>query len=106
VQVNQGAQSTSAQSQELSSTADELGGLADQLRQESARFQLRHANAGAGDGLATQLTPEMLQALNQLMQQPKYAPAPTTPLIKAHGNGGNGKAVPVIDRDARGYGQF
>jgi ABC-type transporter Mla subunit MlaD len=107
VQVNQGAQSTSAQGQELSSTADELGGLADQLRQESARFKLRHANAGVSDGVAAQLTPEMMQALNQLLQQPKYtAPTPNAPVIKSHATAGNGKAVPVLDRDVRGYGQF
>jgi methyl-accepting chemotaxis protein len=112
-QVNQGAQSSSAQSQELSSTADELGGLADQLRQESARFKLRHAERGAEAASvgAAALTPEMLQALNQMVQQQKQhaaakvVAAPKTG-VHANGDGGEKKAIPAIDRDARGYGKF
>ena len=47
-QVSQGTQSNSAQSEELASTADELGGLADRLREEVARFQLRKSSRTAG----------------------------------------------------------
>jgi methyl-accepting chemotaxis protein len=110
LQVNQGAQSTSSQSQELSSTADELGGLADQLRQESARFKLRHAERGAeavSAGTAG-LSPEMLQALNQMVQQQKqHAASVAAPVkVKEHDNGGNAKSIPAIDRDERGYDKF
>ena len=106
VQVNQGAQSSSSQSQELSSTADELGGLADQLRQETARFQLRQKGAGAESGPQTTLTPEMMQALNEMVQHQKHVPGIATPAKSpVHGNG-NGKAIPAIDRDTRGYGKF
>ena len=109
VQVNQGAQSTSSQSQELSSTADELGGLADQLRQETARFKLRQNGAGAGDGApAAQLTPEMLKVLNEMVQQQKHAAvkAGAPPKSGSHGDGGEKKAIPALDRDVRGYGKF
>ncbi|MCL4395357.1 MAG: methyl-accepting chemotaxis protein, partial [Chloroflexi bacterium] len=102
-QVNQGAQSSSAQSQELSSTADELGGLADQLRQEAARFKLRQNGAEGKSADSAVLTPEMFKALNEMVQHQKHS-AVAAP--KAHESSGDGKAIPAIDRDARGYGKF
>ncbi len=106
VQVNQGAQSTSSQSQELSSTADELGGLADQLRQESARFKVRQSGAEEQSNTqAAQLTPEMMQALTLMAQQQKHTAA-TPAKSKTSGNGNDGKPIPALDRDARGYGHF
>ncbi|MBI5030395.1 MAG: methyl-accepting chemotaxis protein [Chloroflexi bacterium] len=101
VQVNQGAQSSSAQSQELSSTADELGGLADQLRQEAARFKLRQGGASDGAAIA-QLSPEVLQQLNQILHQQHASPENLTPKKPQ----GNGNAMAALDRDARGYGKF
>ncbi|MCL4394537.1 MAG: methyl-accepting chemotaxis protein [Chloroflexi bacterium] len=103
-QVNQAAQSSSAQSQELSSTADELGGLADQLRQEAARFRLRQNGAEGKSAAPAGLTPEMFKALNEMVQYQKHTAGAAAP--KAHENGGDGKAIPALDRDACGYGKF
>ncbi|MCL4395811.1 MAG: hypothetical protein M1482_13590, partial [Chloroflexi bacterium] len=87
-------------------TADELGGLADQLRQEAARFKLRHDAANAAVAAPAGLTPEMLNALHEMMQHQKHAAAAVPASAQVHENGGNGKAADVIDRDERGYGGF
>jgi methyl-accepting chemotaxis protein len=119
-QVNGGAQSASAQSEQLASTADELNGLAEQLRQEVDRFQLREANRLQGTGVASaevmqalahklpdEMTPEMLQALRQWLEQKPQA------IIGALGaksqktmTGSNGHKATSLNRDARGYDQF
>jgi methyl-accepting chemotaxis protein len=108
-QVNQGTQSSSSQSEELASTADELGGLAERLRQEVARFQLRQ-HAAIENDLARELTPELLQALRETMRRGISADAPVAtslkPKVFADKSNGNGHGVAVLDRDARGYGQF
>ena len=107
-QVNSGAQSASSQSEELASTADELGGLAERLREEVARFQLRRQQGyESGLGSGAELTPEMLQALNELTQQkPGTGAASAKAKLAAGAKSGNGKGVSTLDRDARGYGQF
>jgi methyl-accepting chemotaxis protein len=70
-QVNSGAQSASAQSEQLASTGDELSGLAEQLRTEVERFQLagkqesKDVLAGIMPG---ELSPEILRALDSFLQ--------------------------------------
>ena len=111
-QVNQGAQSSSAQSEQLASTADELGGLAEQLRQEAARFQLRsqHGFENGLDGNALMgLTPDLVKALNELVHKQSaenQSTARTKPKEHTAHNGGNGQKLDSLDRDARGYGRF
>jgi methyl-accepting chemotaxis protein len=65
-QVNQGAQAASQQSEELASTADELGNLAESLRREAARFQLRSYTSDRR--LLGQITTEELQRIADLVR--------------------------------------
>jgi methyl-accepting chemotaxis protein len=115
VQVNQGAQSSSQQSEELAATADELGQLAEVLRVQVARFKLREEQAFVGD--LAGMTPEMLR---QMVEQR------VAELVRAQ-SAGNGDGVRALakpqvaaaeqtgrdnklelplDRDERGYGEF
>jgi methyl-accepting chemotaxis protein len=122
-QVNSGAQSASAQSEQLASSAEALSGLAERLRKEVERFQLRQAahkdNTGAlvealdafAHGTPQDITPEMLQALQELLgeqsgpvvktasEEPKAEPALETVARNGHKPGS-------LDRDARGYDEF
>ncbi len=122
-QVNSGAQGASAQSEQLASTADELNGLADKLREEVARFQLKQGGPGQmgssvsgllealGQGMPGGVTPEMVAALQKLMgerterkaDQPVAKSVAPIPHKAAAGNGRPGGS---LDRDARGYDEF
>ena len=102
-QVNGGAQSSSAQSEQLASTADELASLAASMRQEIARFQLRQVrqiSVPRRDG-AAQLSPELLSQLQQLVRNEpvERKPAPSS-------NEYDTLSPNLLDRDARGYEQF
>ncbi|MCP4543553.1 MAG: HAMP domain-containing protein [Chloroflexi bacterium] len=115
LQVNQGAQASSQQSEELAATAGELSQLADRLRVEAARFKLREQQVFAGN--VSGMTPEMLR---QVVEQR------VAELVRSQGIiGGGGGSVVVephavisetkdgndrlelpLDRDERGYGEF
>ncbi|MCP4543557.1 MAG: HAMP domain-containing protein [Chloroflexi bacterium] len=115
MQVNQGAQISSQQSEELAATADELGQLAEVLRAQVARFKLREDQVLAGDMAG--MTPEMLR---QMVEQR------VAELVRGQGMiDGNGEPLVVqpravvleqkgvddglelpLDRDERGYGEF
>jgi methyl-accepting chemotaxis protein len=107
VQVNQGAQGASQQSEELASTADELGQLAGILHEQTAQFKLREQQSQAS--LLAGMTPEMLR---QIADWVRAQPATS-------GDGGSATAEPravkgdgdarielPLDRDERGYGEF
>jgi methyl-accepting chemotaxis protein len=98
LQVNQGAQSSSAQSEELASTADELAGLAGKLGEEVGRFKLRQQQYLGAAGSLAGLSPELLQSLMKL------APAGMGEPAKAGNGHHTGKSS--LDRDDRGYGIF
>jgi methyl-accepting chemotaxis protein len=108
VQVNQGAQAGSQQSEELASTADELGQLAEVLRDQTARFKLRE------DGYMPELTgvtPEMLRQVAEMLRVQVAAgdggPAIAKPRVGVREKpGGDGGLELPLDRDERGYGEF
>lgn len=112
VQVNQGAQGSSQQSEELASTADELGNLADRLREEIARFKLqeqKYFGNGLEGMLPAGITPEMWQQLIEVvMQQSSIMPAPrlAAPVQQPNKNGKKAELTLPLDRDERGYGHF
>lgn len=95
VQVSQGAQGSSQQSEELASTAAELGNLAHQMREEIRRFQLTEERHYAPIVSAPPVITER-------------HPKPVPPISKiSNGNGkGNGKLELILDEDERGYGNF
>jgi methyl-accepting chemotaxis protein len=117
IQVNQGAQAGSQQSEELASTADELGQLAEVLRNQTARFRLRK------DGYAPEfagVTPEMLrqvveQKIAEAVRAGGFANVAATagggdvmvaqPRASNKGDGDARLELP-LDRDERGYGEF
>ncbi|MDY7076008.1 MAG: methyl-accepting chemotaxis protein [Chloroflexota bacterium] len=108
VQVNEGAQASSQQSEELASTAGELGQLAEILRQETARFQLRKDLAGLADLPGFGLSPEMLQQVAKLVRAQAATGGYGGPAIaepQAFERGDDGLELP-LDRDERGYGEF
>jgi methyl-accepting chemotaxis protein len=111
VQVNQGAQASSQQSEELASTADELGNLAEVLRNETARFKLRRMEDVPGYSGHTPVAAGMMSGGMQRAGG----------LVRSQGVTGGGAAVAKdlradddgydglelsLDRDERGYGQF
>ena len=106
VQVNQGAQGASQQSEELASTADELGNLAGILREQTAQFKLKEQQSRAS--LLAGMTPEILQRIADLVRaQPATGggvPAMTASQ-KVKGDGDSRLELP-LDRDERGYGEF
>jgi methyl-accepting chemotaxis protein len=106
VQVNQGAQTASQQSEELASTADELGNLAGILREQTAQFKLREQQSRAS--VLAGMTPEMLQRIAELVRaRPATGggvPAATGPQT-VKGDGDDRLELP-LDRDERGYGEF
>jgi methyl-accepting chemotaxis protein len=118
IQVNQGAQAGSQQSEELASTADELGQLAEVLRNQTARFKMREA--GGYEYRSAGMTPEMLrQVVEQKIAEVVRAgglvsvatpagdggPAVARPRPTAKGDGDTRLGLP-LDRDERGYGEF
>jgi len=120
VQVNQGAQGASQQSEELASTADELGQLAELLRAQTTRFKLRKQPsqteiAGMTPAMLRQVA-EMLRAQGKVGADrvvsgattrhrggPAVAKKPTT--VEAGKDGDDEMELP-LDRDERGYGEF
>jgi methyl-accepting chemotaxis protein len=108
VQVNQGAQAGSQQSEELASTADELGQLAEVLRDQTARFRLREER-GHEYGIAG-ITPEMLRQVAQMVRSQVAAGGGQT-MAKPKTAAGketedDGRLELTLDRDERGYGDF
>ncbi len=119
VQVNGGAQSSSAQSEQLASTADELNGLSEKLRQEVIRFQVRQATGlPQSEGASTQwiqalaqelpngITVEMLKALQERLGQKSPENTGATGKSPKTTLGRSGSKTTALDRDARGYDQF
>ena len=122
-QIDQVTQQNTATAEESASASEELSSQAAQLREMIARFKLAQQN---GKGKVTgmeQITPEMMQMLQKMMQQHAAAPAPS---VTEGGNGdrGNGKAQwggeqqvavpqdavanaePVIALDDKEFGRF
>jgi methyl-accepting chemotaxis protein len=104
VQVNQGAQASSQQSEELASTADELGNLAGILREQTARFKLR-AQKGHSPTLAG-MTPEMLRQVEEMVRSQSMVGVGAPAAAKLQGGKGDAKLELPLDRDERGYGEF
>jgi methyl-accepting chemotaxis protein len=108
MQVNQGAQANSQQSEELASTADELGQLAEVLRAQTARFKLREE--GPVSELAG-MTPEMMRQVAEMVRgqvvagDGKMAMAEPQAIVRGE-PGGDGELELPLDRDERGYGEF
>ncbi len=122
-QVNSGAQSASAQSEQLASSAEGVSGLAGKLREEVTRFQLRQAGSGDGavppaeawNALAQELpdgiTPDILRALEEMIAEHARSSAvgpaggaAEQPAVESVA--GNGHELGSLDRDARGYDEF
>jgi methyl-accepting chemotaxis protein len=104
VQVNQGAQAASQQSEELASTADELGNLAEVLRAQTARFKLREQQGHAP--AITGLTPEMLRQVEEMVRSQSMAGVGAPEAARLQGGKGDAKLELPLDRDERGYGEF
>ncbi len=106
MQVNQGAQASSQQSEELASTADELGQLAEMLSRETASFQLREKQALAP--VLAGMTPEMLRRIAAMVKVQRASGDKSGPaMIKLPGiEGKDGDFELPLDRDERGYGEF
>ncbi len=110
-QVNGGAQSSSAQSEQLASTADELASLANRLNEEVSRFQIRREQQVENmlpTSVMSSLTPEMLKAITEYINEKRLAPAGPGATPQANGNGKNGGAHDgdALNRDTRGYEPF
>jgi methyl-accepting chemotaxis protein len=110
MQVNEGAQSASQQSEELASTADELSQLAERLHAEAARFKLREDLAGLRD--LSGLSPEMLRQVAELVRAQVAGDGGSEPMVlgpqtaaKEKAEENNRVELP-LDRDERGYGEF
>jgi methyl-accepting chemotaxis protein len=107
VQVNQGAQASSQQSEELASTADELGHLAGVLREQTSRFKLREQQGHAP--ALTGMTPEMLRQVAEMVRAQEVtgvgAPTAAEEPQPIKGDGDDRLELP-LDRDERGYGEF
>ncbi len=91
LQVNQGAQSGSTQSEELASAADELASQADKLRSEVTRFRLRRRKNSDDDSQEED---------DYWRQQGSAYEHPKTPHSYTQSDSIE------IDQDERGYGQF
>jgi methyl-accepting chemotaxis protein len=105
VQVNQGAQGTSQQSEELASTADELGQLAEMLHKQVIRFKLRERPTIAPS--VAGMTPEMMRQVAALVKAQGVGGDGGLAVVKRPTveRGGDGLELP-LDRDERGYGEF
>jgi methyl-accepting chemotaxis protein len=106
MQVNQGAQAASQQSEELASTADELGNLAGILREQTAQFRLREQQ-GQATALAG-MTPEMLRQVAKMVRAQDVTGASVLAAAEPQavkGDGDDRLELP-LDRDERGYGEF
>jgi methyl-accepting chemotaxis protein len=98
-QVNQGVQAASQQSEELASTATELGNIVDRLRHEAGRFKLEEHQAVFGEGgLSPEMLQQILKAVNQQSQTNNNSPAAESKPLS--------RAKLVLDRDERGYEDF
>ena len=115
LQVNQGAQGASQQSEELAATANELAQLSERLRAEAARFRLREQQTFAGDMAG--MTPEMLrqvveQRVAELVSAQGAIGADVGPatveqrVLVPKKREGNERLDLPLDRDERGYGEF
>ncbi len=109
MQVNTGAQANSQQSEELASTANELGYLAERLRVEASRFKLKEQQMPVFD--IASMTPEMLRRVAELVKAQVAGEGGGGPVlaepdtdIQERGED-NGVELP-LDRDERGYGEF
>jgi methyl-accepting chemotaxis protein len=96
-QVNESTQGSSQQSEELASTADELGNLADQMREEVRRFKLKE------EQVYTQMVAPQAQPI---YSQPNKTLSPKVKPANGKGGNGHGKVELVLDEDERGYGDF
>ena len=108
LQVNQGAQTSSQQSEELASTASEFARLAGRLRVEVSRFTLREQQAPKFD--IAGMTPEMLRQVAELVRarigdDSGPAEAKTQVVATEKEKEKSGIELP-LDRDERGYGEF
>jgi methyl-accepting chemotaxis protein len=103
LQVNQGAQTASQQSEELASTADELGQLAETLRNQTDRFKLREQQSQVG---MAGMTPEMLRQVAEMIRAQGVAGGNDGSAAIEAGKAGAGGIELPLDRDERGYGQF
>jgi len=106
VQVNQGAQTASQQSEELASTADELGQLAELLRDQVVRFKLRERRTIPPP--VAGMTPEALRQVAEMVRA-RTANGGDGGLaaVKVPGVGGGNDGLELpLDRDERGYGEF
>jgi methyl-accepting chemotaxis protein len=105
VQVNEGAQAASQQSEELASTADELGNLAGILHEQTARFRLKEQESYTG--ALRGMPPEMVRQVAELVRaQGAAGGAPQAPEPQAVKGDGDTKLELPLDRDERGYGEF
>jgi methyl-accepting chemotaxis protein len=112
MQVTQGAQMGSQQSEELASTADELGQLIEILRHETARFQLREQQGDGRETARMGVTPEMLQQVAEMVRARVTAggdggPATAKPeAVVAEAKESDDSLTLSLDQDKRGYGEF
>jgi methyl-accepting chemotaxis protein len=106
LQVNEGAQAASQQSEELASTADELGNLAGILREQTAWFRLKEQEGYAGALAGMQ--PEMVRQLAELVRAQGVAgvSTPWVPEPQAVKGDGDARIELQLGRDERGYGEF
>jgi methyl-accepting chemotaxis protein len=105
VQVNQGAQTASQQSEELASTADELGQLAGLLRRQTVRFKLREPQ---GQAEIVGMTPEMLRWVAEMSRAQSVVGGGAPKAMESQSIEADRDArldLP-LDRDERGYGEF
>ncbi len=112
VQVSNSAQGGSQQSEELASTADELGNLADRLRDQVRRFKLRQQQGSFGPAMVavTGATTRKFShsAPSNGRSQSSNGSAVTSQTNgykEPHVNGQKALVLP-LDRDERGYDDF
>lgn len=112
-QVSTSAESASQMSMELASASDELASLTDQLDAEINKFSLTRETTlmDSSNGLPTDLSPEMIQQIMQLLNQQKAAATPQAAAgsdvkIAAPKTSVNPKSVLPLDADERGFKDF
>ncbi len=106
MQVNQGAQGASQQSEELAGTAGELAQLAERLRVEASRFKLRQDLVGLADLPGLGLSPAMLRQVAELVKAQVAEPAKPKPRAVVEEEEEVDELDLSLDRDERGYGEF
>ncbi len=115
-QVSQTVASSSQQSMELASAADQLSSLTSQLKDEIGKFQLQDPVLGeAGEGLPSGITPEMLKQIMSMINKEKQrgVPAGAQDALKASKvdttqtkSSAKPSDVLPLDKDERGFGSF